>query len=106
MVTRRFYVMLEIIKSRKNEEIKLAAKLVDSASFRREKGMFVVEGARLCRDAALSKLKLSHTLPGPQTKYNDYITQIIQECRSYRLIEEHGRCAFCHKAQSRCILCM
>ena len=36
-VTRRFYVMLEIIKSRKNEEIKLAAKLVDSASFRREK---------------------------------------------------------------------
>ena len=29
--------MLEIIKSRKNEEIKLAAKLVDSASFRREK---------------------------------------------------------------------
>lgn len=83
--------MLEIIKSRKNEEMKLAAKLVDSASFRREKGLFVVEGARLCRDAALSKMEIvsAYFTQAAQTKYSAYVTQMIQECRSYCLIEEH-----------------
>ena len=100
--------MLEIIKSRKNEEIKLAAKLVDSASFRREKGMFVVEGARLCRDAALSNVEIisAYFTEAAQTKYNDYITQIIQECRSYRLIEEHVADALSATKHNQGVFCV
>ena len=100
--------MLEIIKSRKNEEIKLAAKLVDSASFRREKGMFVVEGARLCRDAALSNIEIvsAYFTGTAQTKYNDYITQIIQECRSYRLIEEHVADALSATKHNQGVFCV
>ncbi len=100
--------MLEIIKSRKNEEIKLAAKLVDSALFRREKGMFVVEGARLCRDAALSNIEIvsAYFTGTAQTKYNDYITQIIQECRSYRLIEEHVADALSATKHNQGVFCV
>ena len=91
--------MLEIIKSRKNEEIKLAAKLVDSASFRREKGMFVVEGARLCRDAALSNIEIV-------SAYFTGTAQIIQECRSYRLIEEHVADALSATKHNQGVFCV
>lgn len=100
--------MLEIIKSRKNEEIKLAAKLVDSASFRREKGMFVVEGARLCRDAAVSKIEIVSTYftQAAQTKYGSYIAQIIEECRSYRFIEEHVAQLLSSTKQTQGVFCV
>lgn len=83
--------MLEIIKSRKNKSIQLAAKLVDSASFRREKGLFAAEGARLCRDAALSNLEIvsAYFTEAAQEKYDTYITTIIEQCRSCYLVEEH-----------------
>lgn len=42
------------ITSLNNEKIKNAVKLVSSSAERREKGMFVCEGARLCLDAVLS----------------------------------------------------
>jgi len=47
-----------IITSRENPAIKQIVKLSNSAKFRRELGLFVLEGLRLCRDAALS----GHTL--------------------------------------------
>ena len=40
------------ITSRNNEKIKAAVRLRDSAKARREEGMFFLEGARLCADAA------------------------------------------------------
>lgn len=81
---------------------------MDSASFRREKGMFVVEGARLCRDAALSNIEIvsAYFTGTAQTKYNDYITQIIQECRSYRLIEEHVADALSATKHNQGVFCV
>ncbi|MBQ9551940.1 MAG: RNA methyltransferase [Clostridia bacterium] len=44
--------MHELITSKANEKIKLAARVRDSAKARREEGLFFAEGARLCADAA------------------------------------------------------
>ena len=43
---------MEKITARTNEKIKYASHLAQSASFRRERGEFLLEGARLCSDAA------------------------------------------------------
>lgn len=42
---------MEMITSRSNDKIKFAVKLMNEVSFRAEKKMFFMEGARLCRDA-------------------------------------------------------
>lgn len=42
----------EKISSRSNEKVKLFRHLSQSASFRRETGLFALEGARLCSDVA------------------------------------------------------
>ena len=50
--------MAERITSRKNETVRFAAKLGQSASLRRESGLFLAEGARLCADAAISGVRI------------------------------------------------
>ena len=45
---------MEYISSKENSRIKYIKKLSSSASFRREEGMFVAEGLRLCSDALRS----------------------------------------------------
>ncbi len=48
---------METITSVKNERVKAAAKLVSSAKARREQGLFVLEGLRLCMDVVRSDLR-------------------------------------------------
>lgn len=48
---------METIKSVKNERVKAAAKLVASSKARRETGLFVLEGLRLCMDVVRSGLR-------------------------------------------------
>ena len=45
---------MELISSKENKTIKYIKKLLTSASFRREEGLFVAEGLRLCDDALRS----------------------------------------------------
>lgn len=42
------------IDSLSNEKIKLCTKIISSSKHRREKGLFFLEGLRLCRDAAVT----------------------------------------------------
>ena len=42
---------MELISSKENKRIKYLKKLSSSASFRREEGVFIAEGLRLCSDA-------------------------------------------------------
>ena len=49
---------MEKLTSKNNEKIKLAAALCSDAGARREAGLFVLEGARLCADAAESGVKI------------------------------------------------
>lgn len=45
---------MELISSKENKKIKYLKKLLSSSSFRREEGVFIAEGLRLCFDALKS----------------------------------------------------
>lgn len=76
---------MEKIASRNNEKIKFAAKLVASADERHAQGLFVIEGARLCRDAFLSgvAIKTFFVTAEALKKYDaelDFLTGLNAEC--------------------------
>lgn len=50
---------MEQISSKENKRIKTIKKLLSSASFRREEGVFVAEGLRLCGDAIKSGAEIT-----------------------------------------------
>lgn len=53
---------MELITSKDNAKIKYVKKLLSSSSFRRKEGLFVAEGKRLCKDAALSGAEVALAL--------------------------------------------
>lgn len=73
---------MEFISARSNEKIKYAAKLASSASFRRETGEFLLEGARLCSDAAASGIAVRRLFVTSEAaeKYSEYIADIKEVC--------------------------
>ena len=80
-----------VITSRKNPLIRGAAQLKDSAVHRREQGSFLCEGARLCKDAAVSGVTIEHcfyTLRAAE-KYRDYLAPVLDRARESYAVEEH-----------------
>ena len=72
--------MAEWISSRKNEQVKAAAKLGQSASFRRQTGLFLAEGARLCADAVYqprAEIRQFFCTEHAAKKYQSYLTPIL-----------------------------
>ncbi len=55
------YDNYQIIASKDNKQVKHCAKLVSSRKYRKEEGLFVAEGQRLCEDAVRSGLKPQQT---------------------------------------------
>ncbi|MBW7573566.1 TrmH family RNA methyltransferase [Caproiciproducens faecalis] len=83
--------MPELITSRQNEIIKRAARLSSAADFRREQGLFLVEGARLCRDAAQSGVcirTLFYTAQASE-KYTEYLGEIQRTAQEIYIVEPH-----------------
>ncbi len=72
---------MEKITARTNEKIKYAARLAESASFRRENGEFLLEGARLCFDAAISGIEIVRSFFTSKAlwKYEEYISKIMEK---------------------------
>lgn len=54
-----------------NAEVKLLKKLKDK-KYRREQGLFLVEGSKLCEEVLGSKYKIKYTITSNQFKYNDF----------------------------------
>jgi TrmH family RNA methyltransferase len=81
----------QIITSRKNENIQSAAKLVSSAEYRHEQKLFAVEGARLCRDAAISHMAVQKVFYTAQAeeKYPDFLRDILKTAMQAYMIEPH-----------------
>lgn len=69
---------MELISSRKNALARYAAKLSASAEFRREEGQFLIEGARLCADAAVSGVRITVLFSTEQAegRYPEYLARI------------------------------
>lgn len=86
-------ILTEKITSRNNDRIKYAVKLKEKDGFRRSEGLFIVEGARLCYDAALSEVQITelYATPDALERYADYIS-LIQE-KAERCFEISGEVA-------------
>lgn len=74
------------ISSRNNDKIKRVCSLQNSASARKKEGAFVLEGLRLCRDAALNNVEASEV----------YFTQkcLDKFCEDIELIIAHSKAAY------------
>ncbi len=72
--------MTELITSKDNQLIKFVAKLLSSKNFRKEQGLFVLEGARLCADAAFSGISAEYCFYTAQAleKYPEQVRVSIQ----------------------------
>lgn len=83
--------MAERITSRKNTIIRDAARLGSSAEFRREQGLFLAEGARLCGDAAKSGavIRTLFCTAQAQEKYAEYLAEIRNAAQQVFEVEDH-----------------
>lgn len=66
---------MEKIISKSNDRIKYAVKICESASFRKNEGLFFTEGARLCADAAISGVVIKELYVTEKAfeKYSEYV---------------------------------
>lgn len=79
---------LETLSSKNNPKIKQTASLVRSASLRRQQGLFVAEGLRLCLDAARSSLLIRevYVTPAAAEKQRDALAELFAAAqRSYEI---------------------
>lgn len=79
------------ITSRRNPLVRAAAALVGSARERRERGEFLCEGARLCRDAAFSgiAIKTCFFTGEAEVKYPEYLEPVLKCCsEAYQVAPE------------------
>lgn len=81
---------MEILTSKTNPKIKQTASLVRSASLRRQQGLFVAEGLRLCLDAARSSLVIRevYVTAAAAEKYRDALPVLLAAAqRSYEIAQ-------------------
>ncbi len=72
---------MEYLTSRENARVRELSRLFCSAKSRREAHLFVAEGERLCRDAALSSAEILRTFvtPGACEKYADTVRLLAEK---------------------------
>lgn len=96
------------ITSRNNEKIKSVARLVSSSRERKSTSLFVLEGARLCFDAAKSGyvIKEAYFTRDAVTKFSDY-TNVIADCaKSVYLITDEVSEKISDTVNSQGIFCV
>lgn len=83
--------MAERITSRNNPMIRDAARLASSADYRREQGLFLAEGARLCEDAAKSGVAVRTLFCTARAceKYAGYLAEIRPVAQHVFEVEDH-----------------
>lgn len=79
---------LHQISSKENVQIKHAVKLMSNKKYRQEKGLFIVEGLRLCTDAILSGLHPKQVFL-TESQLQNKIESILSEAEEGYLITEN-----------------
>lgn len=79
---------MQRIESSTNDKIKAAVKVATSARYRRETGLFFLEGLRLCRDAALTGYEIETTFFSDNIidKFPEDIDFIISKSKNHFFI--------------------
>lgn len=78
------------LSSKSNDKIKYVNKLVSSSPFRRQEGLFVIEGARLCADAYRSGYEISECFitRTAMSKYADTLSDLLADAGEVYLITD------------------
>ena len=82
---------MERLTAKNNEKIKAAVSIRDGAKVRRETGLFFLEGARLCADAAENNVTVSRAFFTMKAleKYAPYAEKIVAKAKEiYEISEE------------------
>ena len=82
--------MFEKISSRDKRKIKETAKLISSTKYRRETGLFVIEGLRLCCDAAGCGVEIDTLFITDDAfeRYGDKMTELISTAKEIFSVTE------------------
>lgn len=73
-----------------NDKVKLAVKVASSSKARKEKGLFFLEGLRLCRDSALTGTVIEYAFFSDKAfeKYTDEAEFIMRKAKEAYLVSE------------------
>ncbi len=102
------YALMELLVSRSNEKIKYAALLGSSSSERARRGEFLLEGARLCSDAALSGISVVRAFFTAQalSRYESYIREITGRCDDCFEISDEAAAKISDTGNSQGVFCI
>lgn len=80
----------DIITARSNPKIKELKQLTNKASARRSAGLFVCDGVRLCKDAALSSVKIQSVFITEKCldKYSSEVEDILASAQNVYFVSE------------------
>ncbi|WP_159459812.1 TrmH family RNA methyltransferase [Scatolibacter rhodanostii] len=96
------------ITSRKNAEIRAAVEIASSAKERRKTGLFFLEGARLCEDAAKSGIKIEKLFLTEEAcqKYGSYIEPVVALAKVTYKIQDHVAEMLAKTKSSQGVFCL
>lgn len=80
----------DVITARSNSKIKELKELTNKATARRSAGLFVCDGVRLCKDAALSNIKIQSVFITERCfiKYSDEVKEILSSAQNVYFVSE------------------
>lgn len=96
------------INSKDNKLIKYVKKLQTSSKFRREEGLFVAEGLRVCVEAALSKAPVKYILitENALSKHKEELTPLLAYTDEIYLVSDKAMSAACDTATPQGVICV
>lgn len=98
----------DILSAKSNEKIKAAVAVRDSSKTRREQGIFFLEGARLCSDAAENGIEIFRAFftKDALKKYSDRCKNIINAAAEVYEISEEIASRLCDTQSSQGVFCI
>lgn len=99
---------MQTISSRKNPLVKEAADIAVRASVRKEKGLFLCEGARLCEDAAKSGAEILRVFLTAEAleKYRLYVGVLLNSCSEVYIVEPHVAALLSQTKNTQGVFCV
>lgn len=99
---------MQYISSRSNEKVKQLIKLSASSKQRREQGLFVLEGARLCFDGAISSAEIESAFFTKDAikKYESYVKAIEEKAKNVYEISEEVSLALSDTKSPQGVFCL
>lgn len=96
------------IDSVSNDKIKLAVKIASSSKHRKKENLFFLEGLRLCRDAAVTGIKIQYAFFTSKAveKFPEDVNFICENARQYYEISESVEAKLALTESSQGVFCL